>query len=432
MEKVTTEYYRRIRIIWNSELNAKNKTTAHNCFALPIIVTTIGILDWTIKQLEDIDIRTRKILTMTGNFHTNSDKDRLYVPRKEGGRGLKSIEDCYKSRIVGLRRHIIRDKERNHLLESVFDHEQERILRIGKQYEEMYIKNTVDTELELTSRAAAKKVKNSVQNNHKETWTDKKIHGYIQRKVKEKGDMNEKKRFEWLKEGKLSGHMEGYLCAIEEQEIETRSLQKSREKDENIRKTMNSKCRLCHQQEETIFHVLGSCSPLSSSLYLHNRHNKVAKIVHDEITANEKDARRKQHGVPQEITRVGEKEIWWDKIIDTPGKINHNRPDIVLWELDTKVCKIIDICVPLDFNVTLCETTKRDNYTPLVGQLKKMYPGYTYTIIPVVIGALGTVPRKLKENLEKIGIQGIESTISKMQKMAILGGINIVKTFRAM
>ena len=74
---------------------------------------------------------------MTGNFHTNSDKDRLYVPRKEGGRGLKSVEDCYKSRIVGLRRHIIRDKERNHLLESGFDHEQERILRIGKQYREM-------------------------------------------------------------------------------------------------------------------------------------------------------------------------------------------------------------------------------------------------------------------------------------------------------
>ena len=105
---------------------------------------------------------------------------------------------------------------------------------------------------------------------------------------KEKGDMNEKKSFEWLKEGTLSGHMEGYLCAIEEQEIETKSLQKSREKDENIRKTMNSKCRLCHQQEETIFHVLGSCSHLSSSLYLHNRHNKVAKKVHEEITANEK------------------------------------------------------------------------------------------------------------------------------------------------
>ena len=73
----------------------------------------------------------------------------------------------------------------------------------------------MDTESELTSRAASKKVTNSVQNNHKETWTDKKRHGYIQRKVKEKGDMNEKKSSEWLKEGKLSGHMEGYLCAIQ-------------------------------------------------------------------------------------------------------------------------------------------------------------------------------------------------------------------------
>ena len=127
--------------------------------------------------------------------------------------------------------------------------------------------------------------------------------------MKEKGDMNEKKSFEWLKEGKLSGIWKDTSVQIEEQEIETRSLQKSREKDENIKKTMNSKCRLCHQQEETIFHVLGSCSHLSSSLYLHNRHDNVAKIVHEEITANEKNARRKQHGMPQEITQVGEKEI---------------------------------------------------------------------------------------------------------------------------
>ena len=107
MEKVIKECYHRLRIIWSSELNAKNKTIAHNCFALPVIITTIRILDWTIKGLEQIDIRTRKTLTMTGNFHTNSDKDILYVPRKEGGQGLKSIEDCYRARMVSLRRHIL-------------------------------------------------------------------------------------------------------------------------------------------------------------------------------------------------------------------------------------------------------------------------------------------------------------------------------------
>ena len=123
-----------------------------------MIITRIGILDWTIKGLEEqIDIRTTKTLKMTGSFHKYSDKDKLYVPRNEGGRGLKNTE------------------ERNHLLESVYSHEQERIIRIGKEYERMYIsENEENKQDELTSRAAAKKVKNVLQDNHKAAWIDKK------------------------------------------------------------------------------------------------------------------------------------------------------------------------------------------------------------------------------------------------------------------
>ena len=124
----------------------------------------------------------------------------------------------------------------------------------------MYIgENEENEQDELTSRAAARKVKNALQDNHKATWIDKKAHGYVKRKIKEKGDSNQRKSFEWLKEGKTSGHVERYLCAIEEQEIETRALKKSREKDENIKRNMNNKCRLCNQQEEPIFHIISSC-----------------------------------------------------------------------------------------------------------------------------------------------------------------------------
>ena len=31
---------------------------------------------------------------MYGELHPKSNVDRLYIPRKEGGRGLISIEDC--------------------------------------------------------------------------------------------------------------------------------------------------------------------------------------------------------------------------------------------------------------------------------------------------------------------------------------------------
>ena len=40
-----------------------------------------------------MDRRTRKILAMNGCLHTRSNVARLYLPRKEGGRGLIGIEE---------------------------------------------------------------------------------------------------------------------------------------------------------------------------------------------------------------------------------------------------------------------------------------------------------------------------------------------------
>ena len=38
--------------------------------------------------------KTGKLFTIYGALHPNSDEDRSYIPRKERGRGLVSIEDC--------------------------------------------------------------------------------------------------------------------------------------------------------------------------------------------------------------------------------------------------------------------------------------------------------------------------------------------------
>ena len=45
-ERVSTEYLRRVRKVWNSQLNTSNKTIAHNAFAIAFLTPTIGILDW--------------------------------------------------------------------------------------------------------------------------------------------------------------------------------------------------------------------------------------------------------------------------------------------------------------------------------------------------------------------------------------------------
>ena len=38
-----------------------------------------------------VDRKTRKLFTIYGALHPKSDVDRLYIPRKEGGIGLISI-----------------------------------------------------------------------------------------------------------------------------------------------------------------------------------------------------------------------------------------------------------------------------------------------------------------------------------------------------
>ena len=69
---------------------------------------------------------------MTGNFHRNSDVNRLYLKRAEGGRGLKSFEQMFISRIVLLKRHIAQDRDKNHYLENIYEHEKKRIVRLGE------------------------------------------------------------------------------------------------------------------------------------------------------------------------------------------------------------------------------------------------------------------------------------------------------------
>ena len=47
-----------------------------------------------------------------GALYPKSDVDRLYIPRKEGGRGLISIEDCVELAIRGLEVYVHGSEER--------------------------------------------------------------------------------------------------------------------------------------------------------------------------------------------------------------------------------------------------------------------------------------------------------------------------------
>ena len=55
---------------------------------------------------------------MTGNFHKNSNIDRLYMPRKLDGRGTKEMMSTYESRIVSAKQHLTQSKKNNKYLKK--------------------------------------------------------------------------------------------------------------------------------------------------------------------------------------------------------------------------------------------------------------------------------------------------------------------------
>jgi hypothetical protein len=89
-----------------SELNARNKITAIEALAVPVLRYSFGIINWRIEEIKQIGRKTRKILIMYKMHHPKADIDRLYVKRKEGGRGLVRVEAAYKAEIINIAEYL--------------------------------------------------------------------------------------------------------------------------------------------------------------------------------------------------------------------------------------------------------------------------------------------------------------------------------------
>ena len=94
--KITSEYTRGVKKLCTSKLNGGNLICGINTWAVSVVRYSAGIVDWTTEEVASMDRKTRKILAMNGCLHTRSNVARLYLPRKEGGRGMIGIEECVK------------------------------------------------------------------------------------------------------------------------------------------------------------------------------------------------------------------------------------------------------------------------------------------------------------------------------------------------
>ena len=85
-----------MRTILETKLNGGNIITGINTWAISLLRYSAAFLDWTAAELEQMDRRTRKLMTMHRALNPKSDVARIYLSKKGGGRGLISVEDTVK------------------------------------------------------------------------------------------------------------------------------------------------------------------------------------------------------------------------------------------------------------------------------------------------------------------------------------------------
>jgi hypothetical protein len=59
---------------------------ATGSLAVPVLRHSFGIINWHQEEIQKLDRKTKKMLTIHGQHHPRADIDRSYVPRKEVGR----------------------------------------------------------------------------------------------------------------------------------------------------------------------------------------------------------------------------------------------------------------------------------------------------------------------------------------------------------
>jgi len=413
--KIKDEYTRRVRQICKTQLNSKNRFNAISALAIPVVSYGFGIVDWRESEIQELDRTTRKILTKAGAHHPKSDVNRLYVPRSNGGRGLVSIEDSWKREMISLA-HYIANKDDKYL-QTVCNYEKREFNNKGILYWAEVLKQRVGLTTRPEDNQSLQKqmlclkdnVKKAISNKHMVNWKQKELHGQHIRE-NEKEHVNFQLTQQWLTRGLLKVETEGFLIAAQDQALNTKYY-----RSHIIKSTNDDRCRVCRLYPETVQHLLSACPILAGREYV-ERHDNVCRELHHEIlkTYHFRTEEKWYRHNPKAVYENDMATILWNMQIQTDRKLAHNKPDIVIKDKQNKNCYIIDVAIPSDFNLIKKEAEKELKYRDLQIEIERMW-GIKAKVIPIVIGALGTVTKQFQTYLEKIPGNHSPFTLQKMR-----------------
>jgi hypothetical protein len=253
-----SEFLSRVGKISGSKLSGKNLVKAINTYAVSTLTYSFGVMKWNKDELESLRVGINKIMTRNRQHHPRASKERMTLPRNEGGRGLIDLHVLHRNQIANLRDYF-QKKAQTSVLHAA-------IVEIGKKY----------TPLNLSSQSDEYKSisKNEVVRNKLEMLKSKSLHGRHQKALACR-TVDRNASNSWLGKSGLFAETEGFLIAIQDEMLPTKNFKKYITKD---KKYNDDRCRLCHKCKETVTHIISGCQKIAGTDYT-ERHNQVAKII---------------------------------------------------------------------------------------------------------------------------------------------------------
>ena len=328
------------------------------------------------------------MLTIYDALHSKSDKGRLYIPRKEGGRGLISTEDYVELAIRGL--------------EVCVHGSEDRLIQAAR-------------EDKVNGLEAASVLKRSKKEKRLEDWEKKVLHSQYLSQTKE---VRSDQCWAWLQNGDLKREIESLIVAAQNQSIRTNLVKAKIDKSEG-----DSLCRVCRKVDESIDHIVSGCSKLAQKEYK-RRHDNLAKIIHWKLArkCNFEAGDKWYEHEPESVLENEDHKILWDFSIQTDHVLEALRPDLVLVDKE-KISEIIDFAVPGDSRIEEKEKEKIEKCQDVGRELQKIW-NIKVKIIPLAIGSLGAIPKQFDNRLEQIGIT---VGTAQFQKTVLLGAARILR-----
>jgi len=138
-------------------------------------------------------------------------------------------------------------------------------------------------------------------------------------------------------------------------------------------------CHLCNSADETVDHLISSCSYIAQTEYK-RQHDKVPRYIHWKLAECfdfEVDGKWWKYSLPQVMDNTSYT-LMWDFTTTVDSPIPHNQPDITLVDKQHDVVKLIDVAIPGDSCIQHKAVEKREKYTDLQIKVQRIWKMSVY------------------------------------------------------